>query len=150
MLFFSFWVKIRIFTINIFCWFGKERINLKSLQFLNLITFSYILNRKHKIEWDRYDRVRKQQLFYSIACSLWSHMARSIITSHLALRFALTSYSLHFIVLRYRMERIRANRSNKPLEILPSVWCNFNNLLKRKQSSKKTSISVSQALLEEF
>jgi len=25
------------------------------------------------------------------------------------------------------------------LEILPSVWCNFSNLSKRKQSSRKTS-----------
>jgi len=31
-------------------------------------------------------------------------------------------------------------RFNKLLEILPSVWCNFNNLLKCKQSSRKTSI----------
>jgi len=31
-------------------------------------------------------------------------------------------------------------RFSKLLEILPSVWCNFSNLLKRKQSSKKTSI----------
>jgi len=29
-------------------------------------------------------------------------------------------------------------RFSKLLEILPSVWCNFSNLLKRKQSSKKT------------
>jgi len=26
------------------------------------------------------------------------------------------------------------------LEFLLSIWCNFSNLLKRKQSSKKTSI----------
>jgi len=31
-------------------------------------------------------------------------------------------------------------RFSKLLEILPSVWCNFSNLLKRKQSSRKTSI----------
>jgi len=31
-------------------------------------------------------------------------------------------------------------RFSKLLEILPSVWYNFNNLLKRKQSSRKTSI----------
>jgi len=29
---------------------------------------------------------------------------------------------------------------SKLLEILPSVWCNFSNLLKRKQSNRKTSI----------
>jgi len=29
---------------------------------------------------------------------------------------------------------------SKLLEILPSVWYNFNNLLKRKQFSRKTSI----------
>jgi len=31
-------------------------------------------------------------------------------------------------------------RFSKLLEILPSVWCNFSNLLKRQQSSRKTSI----------
>jgi len=31
-------------------------------------------------------------------------------------------------------------RFSKLLEILPSVWYNFSNLLKRKQSSRKTSI----------
>jgi len=32
------------------------------------------------------------------------------------------------------------SRFSKLLEILPSVWCNFSNLLKRKQFSRKTSI----------
>jgi len=31
-------------------------------------------------------------------------------------------------------------RFSELLEILSFVWCNFSNLLKRKQSSKKTSI----------
>jgi len=30
-------------------------------------------------------------------------------------------------------------RFSKLLEILSSVWCNFSNLLKRKQSSRKAS-----------
>jgi len=30
--------------------------------------------------------------------------------------------------------------SSKLLKILPSVWCNFSNLLKRKQSSRSTEI----------
>jgi len=36
-------------------------------------------------------------------------------------------------------------RFSKLLEILLFVWCNFNNLLKRKQFSRKSKYRVPQA-----